>query len=518
MRRKRGLIEKLISFFLILVVSVLVLTGVSAYFSQMSVYRAQSEEKLQSIVTYLAKLMQADGGDFIAYQELAIALGDEVNIPLDFDGDYHEAKNAFYDSFDGTYPGLVPGKDINYKDMPHDLQVLYVIYRQEYWLHIFNSVSENLGVIYTYYVVPTGENRHMYYILDPIPETKVVDGNEYMVLNLDVDEPIEEHEHMWAAWDTGEFTPGYDVYDNEYGKTYACYYPLIVAGEKLGVVGADIEIANVDRTILENAIRQTLVMAVLMTIFGAILSYVIGRFYIRRLIALKEDVIKFTEEKDVEIADKIKAEITGTDEIHDLASQISIMISEISIYMQSLIDKNRELTEAQEKIRAANELANRDALTGIRNKTAYDNEVKKIEYRIASEGFNKFGIAMVDLSYLKVINDNFGHEKGNISIKKICMIVCKNFTHSPVFRIGGDEFVVILENEDYENATDLVEKFKDTLNDIGNDDSLEPWEKVSAAIGWTFFEPDVDKGVQNVFKRADDLMYENKKAMKATRE
>ncbi|MBQ9303283.1 GGDEF domain-containing protein [Butyrivibrio sp.] len=512
------MIEKLISFFLILVASVLVLTGVSSYFSQMSVYRAQSEEKLQSIVTYLAKLMNADGGEFLAYQELSLALSDEVRIPMDFDGDYHEAKNAFYDSFDNAYPGLVPGKDIDYKDMPHDMQVLYVTYKQEYWMHMFDSVSENLGVIYTYYVVPTGESEHMYFIIDALREAKVVDGKEYIQLNLDAEQKVQTHEHMWAAWDTGEYTPGFDIYDNEYGKTYACYHPVYVDGVKTGVVCSEIEIANVDRTILENAIRQTLVMAVLMTIFGAILSYVIGRFYIRRLIILKEDVIKFTEEKDVAIADKIKAEITGTDEIHDLASQISIMISEISIYMQSLIDKNRELTEAQEKIRAANELANRDALTGIRNKTAYDNEVKKIEYRIASEGFNKFGIAMVDLNYLKVINDNFGHEKGNISIKKICMIVCKNFTHSPVFRIGGDEFVVILENEDYENATDLVEKFKDTLNGIGNDDSLEPWEKVSAAIGWTVFEPDVDKGVQNVFKRADDLMYENKKAMKATRE
>jgi len=255
-----------------------------------------------------------------------------------------------------------------------------------------------------------------------------------------------------------------------------------------------------------------------MIVFGGILSFVIGAKYIKRLLELKDDVVYFTETRDESVVDRVNTRIKGNDEIHDLAVQISIMISSISIYMNSLIEKNRQLTEAQNKIRAANELANRDALTGIRNKTSYDGEVRKIEDWIVNEKFDRFGIAMVDLNYLKVINDNFGHEKGNISIKKICMIVCKNFTHSPVFRIGGDEFVVILENEDYDNAIELVRKFKKTLNEISGDDSLEPWEKVSAAIGWTMFDPETDKGVQSVFKRADDLMYEDKKAMKAARE
>lgn len=68
---------------------------------------------------------------------------------------------------------------------------------------------------------------------------------------------------------------------------------------------------------------------------------------------------------------------------------------------------------------------------------------------------------MIDLNYLKLINDNFGHDKGNIAIKKICNIVCVTFKHSPVFRIGGDEFVVILENEDYDNIHTLIKQFRD---------------------------------------------------------
>ena len=78
-----------------------------------------------------------------------------------------------------------------------------------------------------------------------------------------------------------------------------------------------------------------------------------------------------------------------------------------------------------------------DALTGIRNKMAYDYEVEKLEKDLA-DGFNEFGLAMVDLNFLKKSNDTYGHEKGNISIRRLCMLVCEVFEHSPVFRIGGN--------------------------------------------------------------------------------
>ena len=78
-----------------------------------------------------------------------------------------------------------------------------------------------------------------------------------------------------------------------------------------------------------------------------------------------------------------------------------------------------------------------DALTGIRNKMAYDYEVEKLEKDLA-DGFNEFGLAMVDLNFLKKTNYTYGHEKGNISIRRLCMLVCEVFEHSPVFRIGGN--------------------------------------------------------------------------------
>ena len=130
----------------------------------------------------------------------------------------------------------------------------------------------------------------------------------------------------------------------------------------------------------------------------------------------------------------------------------------------------------------------------------------------------EFSIAMIDLNYLKKINDTFGHEQGNIAIKKLCYIVCHTFTHSPVFRIGGDEFVTILKNDDYKNRVNLVEVFNRSLAELAKDDKLEVWEKVSAAIGIADFDMKIDANVANVFARADKAMYQRKKEMKAVRE
>ena len=124
----------------------------------------------------------------------------------------------------------------------------------------------------------------------------------------------------------------------------------------------------------------------------------------------------------------------------------------------------------------------------------------------------------MDLNYLKVINDTYGHEKGNEAIKNICRIVCVTFAHSPVFRVGGDEFAIILKDHDLENIDSLVEKFNNELAALAENKDLQPWEAVSAAIGYATYDADKDAGAVNVFKRADNNMYENKKKMHAARQ
>ncbi len=135
-----------------------------------------------------------------------------------------------------------------------------------------------------------------------------------------------------------------------------------------------------------------------------------------------------------------------------------------------------------------------------------------------TEGLTEFGIAMIDLNFLKKINDTYGHENGNITIRKLSSLICDIFKRSQVFRIGGDEFVVILKNKDYKKIDKRIENFNYQLWQISEDTTLQPWEKISAAIGYAKFDPDLDKTVNDVFKRADRAMYDRKVAMKANRD
>ena len=96
-------------------------------------------------------------------------------------------------------------------------------------------------------------------------------------------------------------------------------------------------------------------------------------------------------------------------------------------------------------------------------------------------------------------------------------VICEVFAHSPVFRIGGDEFAIVLKNNDYYNVDALVKEFNTRLELIAADTEREPWERITAAFGYAIFDSNIDLCADDVFRRADKSMYERKKAMKATR-
>ena len=132
---------------------------------------------------------------------------------------------------------------------------------------------------------------------------------------------------------------------------------------------------------------------------------------------------------------------------------------------------------------------------------------------VAKGGVSAFGIAMIDLNDLKKINDTYGHDKGNLAIQQLCGLICNTFKHSPVFRIGGDEFAVVLEGHDLENAAALADSLVAEVKRRGADKSLDPWDRITA-IGYATYDPARDANVEAVFKRADETMYAVKKRMK----
>ena len=178
----------------------------------------------------------------------------------------------------------------------------------------------------------------------------------------------------------------------------------------------------------------------------------------------------------------------------------------LSTSFEKMIINLREHKELQHR------LSHRDSLTGLRNTTSYKSWMIEFDTKIQS-GNTSFGIAVFDINNLKKINDTYGHMYGNELILTASRIICDTFKRSPVFRIGGDEFCVILQGRDLEDKQALFERFDSTcLATYVVKDNVR--FSVSIAKGFSEFYPGKDTQFSDVFERADSEMYKNKRDMK----
>ena len=497
----------------------LIVSSLLSFFNQMQLYKTYREESIQYVADYLEKVIVSDSDNFFNMQNYFLAHYKEFKIPVDYGEDEIEESRALYETLrQSQYPGKVIGKDILFEELSDEVKAAHAIYNYEYYRYMFEEATKSFNLAYSYYLVPTGEEGHMYWFLDALRDEVEIDGQKWLALCLDVNDPISEgHKCMWEAWETGKRPNGYDTYDNEYGRTYAYYTPLFINGQKLGVIGVEVEISKVNHEILRATIRQMLMIGGVLVVFMLFLLFLIRQNYIRKLVKLRAAIEIYSENKNSNVVDHLVKEVTNQDEISVIMEKFVAMVYELETYMQNLTKTQIDLKNTKQQAFELNELALKDSLTGIRNKTDYDKEVQKLEWEML-DGLKEFGVAMIDLNFLKRINDTYGHDKGNVAIISLCKIVCKIFEHSPVFRIGGDEFVVILRGHDLKNIDSLIEEFNRQLKEIQENPNLEYWEKTSAAIGYAIFDPNLDSAYDNVFKRADAEMYKAKKAMKAVRE
>ena len=151
--------------------------------------------------------------------------------------------------------------------------------------------------------------------------------------------------------------------------------------------------------------------------------------------------------------------------------------------------------------------ANVDALTGVRNRHAYLMAEERLNQQIEANDALAFAIVILDVNDLKIINDREGHAAGDQYLKNACRIICDCFSHSPVFRIGGDEFAVIVQGRDYLDIDDVIRRMA-----ARNDEALRSGGIV---IACGMAKRGDDTSVAPVFERADQNMYENKNRLKA---
>lgn len=184
---------------------------------------------------------------------------------------------------------------------------------------------------------------------------------------------------------------------------------------------------------------------------------------------------------------------------------IVVAVTDIDELVRKRLAEEQMQEQRLERMRSR---ANADALTGVRNKHAYLEAEARMDRQIAGQSISPFAIVVLDVNDLKKVNDTVGHHAGDELLQSACRVICDIFKHSPVFRIGGDEFAVIAQGEDYAH---LEERLAEMRNH--NAQSLQHGGAV-IACGMAYFRGETC--VATVFDRADRNMYEDKNRLKVT--
>ena len=242
----------------------------------------------------------------------------------------------------------------------------------------------------------------------------------------------------------------------------------------------------------QKLITRVLIVGAVVLVLAALLTHIFTGNITKPLKQLTE-AAKKTDEGDYDFT----LDYNGNDEVGVLTKTFKRMADHMKEHISDL-----------------NKRAYVDALTSVRNKGAFANFIEEMQDKIdAGEEKPEFAIGVFDCDDLKTVNDLYGHDKGDVYLKTASQLICKVFQHSPVFRIGGDEFAVILRNDDYRYREELIAAFEKASAET-RAASENRWEQVSVAMGMAVYDPVQDHSVIDTMRRADKNMYVNKKKRK----
>lgn len=153
------------------------------------------------------------------------------------------------------------------------------------------------------------------------------------------------------------------------------------------------------------------------------------------------------------------------------------------------------------------DLANTDFLTGLKNRNALEVDLNNLELSLDKQ---RLSVMMLDLDGLKQVNDTYGHSMGDQYIKRCCDIIRSCIPDdSMIYRMGGDEFIVMLRGYDESACNSMIHAI---LNKVKKENEYQEYS-LGISIGSAYYS-DEDNTIMDMIKRADQSMYEFKKLHK----
>lgn len=377
---------------------------------------------------------------------------------------------------------------------------------------LLNQYLTNMEQVKYLYIVDCENPEDLYdmYLLDdyetPLYETGYYELREEAFLGMDLAKGTEP-----------------TISQGDWGWLCSSLYPVYASdGTPVCQVGCDVGMDDIMKERHTHLIYMILAAVITTLVILIGLIFFMRRVVISPLMLITREMKKFkpTEEHDYEAAGVIDLNLNRQDEIGDIYEGIRSMQISILDSLRDILKIQREKEKAEDDVQRKNREigeisrdAYRDSLTGVRSKAAYMKKAEELNTAIQRGGNSPFAVVMIDVNFLKEINDTYGHSHGDEYLRGCCRIICDVYKHSPVYRVGGDEFVAILRGSDYRNRAEKLSDLRDRFEEAYESKQGDPWRHYSAASGMADFASD-DNTFELVFKRADQQMYENKTAFK----
>lgn len=399
-------------------------------------------------------------------------------------------------------------EQVTAEDVENKTERFQTIYNE---LAVFQNITE-LTYIYAVKQESPSNDRKYVFTVDTDPEEPGGYGEEIVFTE--------------ALYQAGKGTPAVDkeASQDRWGRFYSAFYPVYNDKKELvGIIGIDYSAAWYEKQVNRNTFSHLAISVVSLLVGSGLVVVITGRLR-KRLDTLykeasslsvdveslteeitsdteeyKSDVIEFgAGEADVSYITDIRdgdatKEMTSKDEVEALGNKIRSMQTELRKYIYFVHSR-----------------AYTDTMTGVGNKTAYFDTVRTLNKKIA-DGVADFCVTFCDINGLKTVNDNYGHELGDALLKDAANVMKKVFDPKCIYRIGGDEFIVVLEHVNEEQLNKLRAQLKQELA-IFNENNHRYETKVSFSCGTGIFNPETDTEFRQVFKRADESMYHSKES------
>lgn len=356
-------------------------------------------------------------------------------------------------------------------------------------METLRTFYDNIELEYIYCIYDRGNGRYVFGI-DPSDDP----GN--------FDDPVVATPALAAAF---HGIPGVDEkpYEDKWGVFYSSYSPVFnSAGEVVCVVAVDFD-ANWYNDRLRKQLWITLAVLFLTLAAGIGTTLLIAG-------QLRKQLRKvYLEAKELGgDVDQLARQIRLNDSADSAESpQGPVRDTDIDAIRQRLHKAQDRLKEYILHTRAQ---ARRDMMTGTGSRNAYREKVELLNRQIAG-GNAAFAIGIFDINNLKQINDVCGHETGDGIIIQAADALKEVFGPENVYRIGGDEFIAILDGAGDADVSRMGSLLQEAFLRM-NRQPLHPDAELAVSRGFAVFDPRKDENFLAIFRRADQDMYSNKES------